>query len=182
MNSKGALVVYATVHGQAERIARRIAEAAREWSIETAVRDVRDTGAAELAQYETIVLVASVQFGKHSRAAARFVKKNRARLAQMHTAFISVSGDAAEPATRPRAEEYARTFFRTAGWTADETLLAAGAIPFSKYNFVLSFIMKRIAASKGQPLDPHRDYEFTNWEDVMRFAKAFLTSPVTRVA
>lgn len=182
MNSKGALIVYATVHGQAERIARRIAEAAREWSIGTAVRDVRDTGVAELAQYDAILLVASVQFGKHSRAAARFVKKNRTRLAQMHTAFISVSGDAAEPATRPRAEEYARTFFSTTGWTADETLLAGGGIPFSKYNFVLRYVMKRMAASKGQQLDPHRDYEFTIWEDVLRFAKAFLTSTVKKVA
>jgi len=131
---------------------------------------------------QTIIFVASVYYGKHQRLVRRFVTENRARLAQMRSAFISVSGAAGEIETRPQAAEYLKAFFRATGWTANETLLAGGAVKFSRYNFLLRFVMKRIAASKGKTLDPHRDYESTDWEDVMRFARAFLTSPAVKVA
>ncbi|HEX6086933.1 MAG TPA: flavodoxin domain-containing protein [Thermoanaerobaculia bacterium] len=176
MQKNTALIVYATVHGQAELVARRIAEAAPEWQLHATVQDVRKTSAADLGQYGAIILVASVHYGRHQRSMARFVTRNRERLSRMHSAFISVSGDAGAPATRPRAEEYVREFFRVTGWTAAEHLVAAGAVKFTKYNFLQRYMTRRAFAEKGLQLDPRRDYEYTDWESVMRFAKAFLLS------
>ena len=179
---KNALIIYATMHGQAELIARRIAEATSQWNVDATVQDVRDTTGADLAQYASIVLVASVHYGHHQRSISRFVKTNRARLAQMQTAFISVSGDAADPATRPRAEQYARDFFRLTGWTPSQYLITGGAVKFTRYNILLRYVTKRSFAAKGIQLDPHRDYDYTDWDAVMRFARAFLSSEDIKVA
>jgi len=179
---KNALIIYATMHGQAELIARRIAEAASEWDVDATVQDVRRTTGADLAQHASILLVASVHYGRHQRSISRFVKANRARLAQMQTAFISVSGDAVDPATRPRAEQYARQFFQATGWTPAEYQIAGGAVKFTKYNVLLRYLTKRSYAARGIQLDPHRDYDYTDWEAVMRFAKTFLSSQDIKVA
>lgn len=182
MDRKNVLVVYATMHGQAELIARRIAEAAPDWGIDAGAQDVRKTTPEDLARYGSILFVASVHYGRHQRSITRFVKKNRARLAQMHSAFISVSGDAADRATQPRAEQYLRDFFRVTGWTASESQIIGGAVKFTKYNPLLRYITRRSLAAQGKQLDPHRDYEYTDWEAVMRFARAFLSHADIKVA
>jgi menaquinone-dependent protoporphyrinogen oxidase len=45
----------------------------------------------------------------------------------------------------------------------------AGALMYSKYNFLLKWIMKRIARKAGFDGPATRDYEFTNWPAVDRF-------------
>jgi menaquinone-dependent protoporphyrinogen oxidase len=169
------LIVYATSHGQTAAIARAIAAAASEGPAVPTVLDARVATGRDLATHTSAVLIASIHYGRHQRSMARFVKRNADRLAKMHTAFISVSGDAIDPATRPRAEQAMREFFRTTGWTPSEWQLAGGAVKFTKYNFLLRYIMKRKLAAEGKHLDPHRDYDYTDWEAVMRFARAFLS-------
>ena len=176
------LIVYATMHGQAELIARRIASESSDWNVAATVQDVRNVSAADLVPRRSVVLVASVHYGRHPRSITRFVKKNRALLAERHTAFISVSGDAVDPSTRPRAEQYAKDFFRTTGWTPAANLDIGGAVKFTKYNWFLRYMTRRSFAAKGIQLDPRRDYDHTDWEAVMRFAKTFLTSQDVKVA
>lgn len=176
------LVVYATLHGHAELVARRIAEAAPDWGAFAGVQDVRATTAADLAEHAAIIVVASVHFGRHPRSVTKFVKRHRARLEQMRTAFLSVSGDATDEATRPRAEQYVRDFVRATGWTPTESTIVAGAVKFTKYNPLLRFVIRRMQAARGSHLDPHRDYDFTNWEAVERFARAFVSGRGVKVA
>ena len=176
------LIIYATMHGQAELIARRIGEAALEWGAAATVQDVRNVSAADLVPHRPIVLVASVHYGRHPRSIARFVKQNQARLVERHTAFISVSGDAVDPSTRPRAEQYAKDFFLTTAWTPAASLVIGGAVKFTKYNWFLRYMTRRSFAAKGMQLDPRRDYDYTDWDAVMHFAKAFLMSEDVKVA
>ena len=177
------LIVYASVYGQAELIARRIAEASADWGVSAVISDLRNVTPADLTRFDTALFVASVQLGKHTRGFTAFAKKNRARLSLMRTALISVSGDAGYRATVPRAESYARKLFAATGWTPGEWTVAGGALRFTKYNPFLRFLMKRIhSAQGGAALDSHRDYELTDWEAVMRFGKAFLTTHAARVA
>jgi menaquinone-dependent protoporphyrinogen oxidase len=163
------LVLYSTHHGQAARIAQHIANTAGG----AAAGDVRNTPAAQLDHTDAVVIVASVQIGKHSRAVTRFVKRNRERLNAVRSAFVSVSGAAIEVATRGEAARMAAGFLRVTGWTPAEQLLAGGAFPFTKYNPLLRFFLHRMFASKGRKLDPHRDYDFTDWDAVTQFARAF---------
>jgi menaquinone-dependent protoporphyrinogen IX oxidase len=49
----------------------------------------------------------------------------------------------------------------------------AGALAYSKYNFLVKWWMKRIAKKSGGETDTSKDYEYTNWNDVSRFAEDF---------
>ena len=176
------LVVYATVHGQAELIARRIAEAASESRVVTLVRNVREASSADLQRCDSVVIVASVHYGRHSRSITRFVKANRNRLSAMRSAFVSVSGSAADPATRPEAETYVDDFLRLTAWIPNARQLFGGAVKFTKYNFLLRYMTKRAFAAKGIVLDTRRDYDHTDWDAVTRFAKAFVAAQHAMVA
>jgi len=163
------LVLYSTHHGQAARIAQHIANTAGN----ATACDVRNTPDAQLDSTDAVVIVASVQIGKHSRAVTRFVKRNRERLNAMRSAFVSVSGAAIEDESRGEAARMAAEFLRATGWTPTEQLLAGGAFPFTKYNPLLRFCLNRMFAAQGRRLDSHRDYDFTDWDAVTQFARAF---------
>jgi len=182
MSDRTLLVIYATVHGQAELIARRIAEAASESRVATLVRGVRGASGTDLQRCDSAILVASVHYGRHARSIIRFVKANRGRLSAMHSAFVSVSGSAVDPATRPEAEKYVDDFLRLTGWTPTVRQLFGGAVKFTKYNFLLRFMTKRAFAAKGIVLDTRRDYDHTDWDAVTRFAKAFVAAQGAKVA
>lgn len=183
METTNLLILYATVYGQAERIARHIAAIAAAAAVPTVVRNVRDASPSDLDACGRVIVVASVRFGRHARAITRFVKANRARLdAIRSTAFVSVSGSAIDPATRPEAEQYARDFFRTTGWTPLRYELFGGAVTFTRYNALIRFITRRTLAVKGKTLDTTRDHDFTDWEAVTRFAREFVLREDVKVA
>ena len=87
---------------------------------------------------------------------------------------------------RVEAESYVETFVNETGWYPQKIGLFAGALVYTKYNFLLRWIMRHIARSKGsRDLDTKRDYFYTDFEAVKRFAKEFLASvapPETRSA
>jgi menaquinone-dependent protoporphyrinogen oxidase len=176
MKNKQLLIVYASVHGQAELIARRVADVAESATLEPVLRSVRDASASDVAACDEIVVVASVHFGRHSRRITRFVRSNLEQLESKRSAFVSVSGSAAEAATRNLAETYADEFLRATGWNPTVRQLAGGAVKFTKYNPFIRFVTKRAMKAQGKTVDTHRDYDFTDWDAVTRFAASFATS------
>ena len=179
------LIVYATHYGQTGKVARFVADCLTEHG-----GDVTLLNANELprhttlphgktpSNYDAVIVGASIVFGRHQRAIARFVTKHRDALNAMPTAFISVSDSAAtqlDP-THAHAHSAVDTFLRTTGWHPGRVELVGGALAFTKYNPVLRFVMKRISASEGGPTDTSRNYEFTDWEALGRFVDAFAAS------
>ena len=55
------------------------------------------------------------------------------------------------------------------GWHPARILPVAGALTYSRYNFLVKWIMRRIARRAGFDGPATRDYEFTNWPAVDRF-------------
>jgi menaquinone-dependent protoporphyrinogen oxidase len=84
---------------------------------------------------------------------------------------------AAPPAKRAQAQANVKqmigTFLAETGWTPPQIKPLAGALMYSKYNFAIRFVMKRIGRKEGKPTDTSRNYEFTDWEDLDRTVDAF---------
>jgi len=59
-------------------------------------------------------------------------------------------------------------FLDQTGWHPQHIRATAGALMYSKYNFLIRFVMRRIAQKDGAPTDASRDYEFTDWEALDR--------------
>ena len=66
------------------------------------------------------------------------------------------------------------TFVRETGWRPAHVLSVAGALMYRQYNFVIRFLMQRIARKAGAPTDTSRNHEFTDWLAVDRFVERVL--------
>jgi menaquinone-dependent protoporphyrinogen oxidase len=115
-----------------------------------------------------------VRAGKYPRAAVAFAREHRARLAQMPCAFFSVCLAAAsqKEAERRAAQALPEKFFAASGWRPRLTATFAGALRYTRYNWLIRFVMKRIARAEGASTDTSRDHEYTDWKAVTAFAEA----------
>ena len=175
------LILFASSHGQTRDIA---------WTIERQLRrrghlvdliDVRQA-APDPTEYELAVIGSRVELGRHARAIRRYVRRHRDALAQMPSAFFSVSMSAAGGGRDPSIDG----LVAETGWYPARAVSFAGALPYTRYNPILRFIMKRISAKAGHTTDTTRDHDFTDWAAVRAFADAIAdgadrTAPASRL-
>lgn len=170
------LVVYSSREGQTARIARRIGDVASTLDgVTVRVESVKEIDENDVALADVFVVAGSVHFGRHERSLLEFVREHLSVIASRSSAFVSISGSMAQFGGRETAQGYAETFLEAAGWNPDRTELFAGAIVFTKYNFLLRWVMRRIASSHGLDTDTSHDYEYTDWDAVETFAREFIT-------
>ena len=174
-------VFYATREGQTGRIAEHIAFQLRAAQLDADVYDVSNLPASiDWSRYATACVAASVHAGHHEREMIAFVRDNRAELARLGAIFLSVtlSEAGAEDPRAPKerraqaaadAQRMIDVFIEETGWRPARALTVAGALAYSRYNFIVRFLMKRIARKAGAPTDTSRDYEFTDWAALDRF-------------
>ena len=65
-------------------------------------------------------------------------------------------------------------FLTSARWQPTVTTTVAGALPYTKYNWLKRWVMRRIVAKAKGDTDTSRDYEYTDWNQVRGFAREFL--------
>ena len=159
------LVLYATTDGQTRKIARHVADALADLGLAVELLDARDTEGLDLSRFDRAILAGSLHAGGYQKTLAAFAQANAAALNAMPTLFLAVSLSAAGS----DADDWAglraclAAFEAATGWTPGQTAHVAGAFRFSEYDFFRAWAMKRIAAQKGETVDPHRDKEYTDW-------------------
>jgi menaquinone-dependent protoporphyrinogen oxidase len=56
----------------------------------------------------------------------------------------------------------------------DHVEMIAGALRYSRYPLPLRWMMRRIARKAGEDTDTRSDYEYTDWEQVARYARGLV--------
>ena len=175
-------VFYASREGHTQLIAERVAAHLRARGFDAAARKLRGHAAnASLDGLWGAVLAAAVHGGKHGPEMVKFVRSNLGELNRMRTAFLSVTLSEAGversesiPEERAQCEADVQTmienFFKETGWRPNVVLPVAGALLYSQYNFVVRWVMKRIAKKMRAVTDTSRDYDYTDWQALDRFA------------
>lgn len=175
-------IFYATREGQTRRIAERLGAEFQAKGLAIELRNVAERpDEIDLDDFSFALLAASVHAGAHESEMIRFVKKHRGRLERTPAAFISVtlSEAGAERLDTTPAEHAAfvadvekvlNTFFQDTGWHPELVKPVAGALLYTKYNFLIRFVMKHIARKAGAATDTSRDYQYTDWLALDRFA------------
>jgi menaquinone-dependent protoporphyrinogen oxidase len=185
---KPALVLYATREGHAAHIADHIACSLRAAGQPTEAFDVKKFGVFDFTSHSKVILIASVHAGKHEPEMVKLVTKYRRELDQLPSAFLSVSlteamAESASAPAEQRAEATRRVnammedFFQESGWHPSHVKAVAGALPYSKLNFVVRFVVKQIAKRSGGDTDTSRDYEYTDWPELDRFIEQIQDQP-----
>ena len=169
------LIVYGSTYGQTAKISQFLQQLlARENSEVTVYRGDQLPAALQLASYDAIVVGASLIRERYQKYIEQFVRERGAELRRVPTAFFAVSGSAAgPPAEQQLALEKIKQFCLKTGWQPTLTASLGGAMAFTKYNWLLRWIMKKISQKRGGPTDTSKDHELTNWLQVEEFAHEF---------
>jgi menaquinone-dependent protoporphyrinogen oxidase len=170
------LVVYATTEGQTEKIAGRVADWLRGAGDQATLVDARAAATLELGTFDAAVLAASLHVGRHQAEMVEFIRKQRARLDRVPTAFISVSLSATSKLEEDLAGARAAVedMFDELDWEATSVHLAAGAVHDRRMSFLKRWVIHRILREKGVEMAPSGDMEFTDWAALDVFLQTFM--------
>ena len=80
-----------------------------------------------------------------------------------------------DPAVQNEVRRIVDRFLLGSDWRPSETLTVAGALPYTRYNWLKRWVMRRIVAKAGGDTDTSRDYEYTDWEVLRVFCEKFAT-------
>ncbi|MGE5836736.1 MAG: flavodoxin domain-containing protein [Acidobacteriota bacterium] len=167
-------VFYATTEGQTRRIAERLSALLHERGIDSRAIDMTSADAQELdwRRVRVVAVGAPVYRGRHQPAIDTFVRRHTEELNGRPSAFFSVSLRAASPgaANRDAARQVALKLLTETGWRPGQVTILAGRLAYTKYGWLMRWVMKRIARKAGLAIDTSRDHEYTNWDEVARLA------------
>ncbi len=169
------LILYATIEGQTGRIAERIARSLRDGghAVETRPAEAGES-LLDPENFDGVIVGASIHYGHHPAYLRALVRRRRSMLEQRPNAFFSVSLSAGGRNPKPAAaRRYIEKFLRQTGWRPEQTVSFAGALQFSKYGAFKRLLMIVFVGLGGGDTDTSRDYEYTDWDEVDRFARSF---------
>ena len=171
----GTAIVYETLEGQTGKIARFVEDLLRKQGEDVICIDTADKMTdASFDGIERVVLAAPVHERRHPRAFEVFVGASRHDLADRKTLMISVSLSAAFPEGIDEAKEYLTEFEMRSDFKADETLLAAGAVRPSGYDYFQQQVIRHaVLGDRYKDLDGGTQ-EFTDWDAISDCVKAFI--------
>jgi menaquinone-dependent protoporphyrinogen oxidase len=182
--SKRVAVFYATREGHTQRIAERIAADLRILGFDVDLLAARQHPPFSLSNYSGAVLAASVHGGSHEKEMVQFVKDHRPELERITTAFLSVTlSEAGAEMLDKSPVEHAQfvldvdrmlgKFFNETEWVPTLAKPVAGALLYTRYNFLVRLIMRRIARKAGAATDTSHDYVYTDWVGLDKFVDDF---------
>lgn len=177
------LIAYATTDGQTRKIVRFIADrlVARGHGVELVNTD--DTEGLDLTRFDGAILAGSIHTGHFQKSLRRFASEAQAALAAIPTLFLSVSLAAAgnDPEDWADLKKCQTDFQAETGWAPTRTEYVAGAFRFSEYDFFRAWAMRRIADMKGQKIEPGKDKEYTDWDQLTLAVDGWLSGLKPRV-
>ena len=162
------LIIYSTTDGQTISIAEKIGEVLEN----SIVISVTDAESLNLNDFETIVIGASIRYGKHKPEVYKFIKDNLEILDAKKNAFFSVNVVARKPEKNtPDTNPYMQKFLELSKWSPKNLSVFAGKIDYPQYKFVDKQMIRFIMWMTKGPTDINGTFEFTDWKKVESFAK-----------
>ena len=162
------LIIYSSTDGQTISIASKIGEILEESKVVSVV----DAKTLNLDDFETIVIGASIRYGKHKPELYKFIRDNLEVLGTKKNAFFSVNVVARKPEKNtPDTNPYMKKFLELSKWSPKNLSVFAGKIDYPQYKFIDKQMIRFIMWMTKGPTDINGTFEFTDWEKVESFAK-----------
>tara|TARA_B100000085_G_scaffold213846_1_gene197992 strand:- start:151 stop:663 length:513 start_codon:yes stop_codon:yes gene_type:complete len=162
------LITYSTVDGQTKRISERLAKLATQSRVDV----LPISNQINLDSYKTIIIGASIRYGKYRNEVFNFIENNIHTLNVKENAFFSVNVVARKPEkSAPETNPYLIKFLDKIKWKPKNLGVFAGKIEYPKYKFIDKYAIKFIMWLTKGPTDTSKTYEFTDWNKVEDFAR-----------
>jgi menaquinone-dependent protoporphyrinogen oxidase len=169
------LIVYGTGEGQTAKVATGIESILTDRGLDVTTRHVFETTQTDVDEFDAVLIGSSVNNRQHHPEVVTFVKRHQETLAKLPTGFFQLSLASAVSAgwARDGALGFVEQMTEATGWEPDKVGLFAGALKYSQYGRAERIAFRLAAKVMGLDSDTSRDYEYTDWDDVERFAVDF---------
>lgn len=169
------LLLYSSVYGHTRRICDRVEARLVERGHRVEAVPVAG-GGVDPSRYDAILIGASIRNGKHNPAVLEFIARHKGLLDEKPSGFFSVNLVARKPQKNtPETNPYTKAFVAKSPWQPKLLGVFGGDLDYQRYTpfdrNVIRFIMW---LTKG-PTDPRTKDEYTDWDEVDRFAERFAT-------
>jgi menaquinone-dependent protoporphyrinogen oxidase len=172
------LIVYATTDGHTRKICDRMHERLRSTGSEVRLVDIADAGSHDPARFARIVVGGSVRYGKHDARLLEFMRRHAALLQERHCSFFSVNLVARKPEKRTiEGNNYVRKFLEALPFRPEQVEIIAGKLDYPRYGFIDRLMIRLIMKMTGGPTDPKAVVDYTDWDEVDRFADSLAAVP-----
>lgn len=166
------LLTYSTTDGHTGRICERLRQVIEERGHRVSVVLLAQADALDLVAFDSIVIGASIRYGRHQPQVAQFIARHRALLERKTNAFFTVNIVARKPnKNRPENNPYLLKFLRQISWQPKLLGVFAGKLDYPRYRFVDRMMIRFIMLITDGPTDPTTVVEFTDWKEVEAFGQ-----------
>ena len=165
------LIIYSSTDGQTKKICEKIKENLPSGN-KFKLISLDEALNFNLEKCEKIIIGASIRYGRHNKKVLDFIIKNKNILDLKKTAFFSVNVVARkEEKSTPETNPYVLSFLKKTNWKPNKLSVFAGKVDYPNYSFINKIVIRFIMMITKGPTDINNSYEFTNWENVRKFAK-----------
>ena len=165
------LIIYSTTDGQTFLICEKIKSILQKKD-QVELVSINDIYGKNISNFDSVIIGASIRYGKHSSKVIDFVKKNKTVLSYKKTSFFTVNVVARKhEKNTPETNPYMLKFLKKTNWEPNNKAVFAGKIDYPKYGFIDKQIIRFIMILTNGPTDTSKSYEFTDWSKVDQFAR-----------
>ncbi len=165
------LIIYSTTDGQTFLICEKIKSILQKKN-QVELVSINDIYEKNISNFDSVIIGASIRYGKHSSKVIDFVKKNKTVLSYKRTSFFTVNVVARKhEKNTPETNPYMLKFLKKTNWEPNNKAVFAGKIDYPKYGFIDKQIIRFIMILTNGPTDTSKSYEFTDWSKVDQFAR-----------
>ncbi|MDH4107312.1 MAG: menaquinone-dependent protoporphyrinogen IX dehydrogenase [Gammaproteobacteria bacterium] len=169
------LLLYSTIDGHTRDICARLKEMIDSAGHRGVLAELSDKSEINVGEFDGVILGASIRYGRHRPAVARFIDRHTGFLESRPCAFFSVNAVARKPEKQSReTNPYVRKFLRSISWRPGHIGIFGGLIDYPRYGFIDRNMIRLIMWITKGPTDPAGTYDFTNWDDVETFGEKYL--------
>lgn len=166
------LIIYSTTDGHTRKICRRLQQTIENKGDHVVLASVDESSSVGLEEFDKIVIGASIRYGKHSPAVYDFIKANIQILESKRNAFFTVNVVARKPdKNQPDSNPYLKKFLSQIAWKPENLAVFAGKINYRLYRFRDRFMIRFIMWMTKGPTDLNTNIDFTDWDQVDKFAQ-----------
>lgn len=174
---KSVAIVYASLYGQTERIAKRMKTRIEKAGPKACLMNVEDSLSEEFpSDVDAVIIGGPIYFKKYPSSLIEWIPRHKSFLDSKPLAFFSVGLTASQKSEDAQKEEdeMLGKFLTQTGLLPLYVASFAGALNYTDYNWLLRIVMKSASRKAGLHLDTHHNFEYTDWKEVHSFLDAFL--------
>ena len=165
------VIIFSSTDGQTKKICEVIKDNLLNKD-EHRLVSIENVSDVNIESYDSIIIGASIRYGKHNSKVTNFVKQNINFLQKKKNAFFSVNVVARKKGKdTPETNPYVQKFLNKTKWKPNKLSVFAGKVDYPRYNFLNKQVIRFIMFITNGPTDITKTYEFTNWDNVKIFAK-----------